>query len=183
MSNNSENKEKNLKSQKLKPINVTKEKWNERVAQISRVTKVCKGGKKLSFKAIVIVGNEMGQVGVGIGKADDVINAITKGINDAKKNIISVPLTKTNTIPHLTIGTYGACQTLIKPASAGTGVIAGSSIRLVLELAGVKNILAKQLGTNNVLNNARATIAALLNLRTLKNIANERDLPIEHFIP
>jgi small subunit ribosomal protein S5 len=95
----------------------------------------------------------------------------------------SINLTKTNTIPHLTIGTYGACQTLIKPASAGTGVIAGSSIRLVLELAGVKNILAKQLGTNNVLNNARATIAALLNLRTLKNIANERDLPIEHFIP
>jgi len=87
MSNNSENKEKNLKSQKLKTINVTKEKWNERVAQISRVTKVCKGGKKLSFKAIVIVGNEMGQVGVGIGKADDVINAITKGINDAKKTL------------------------------------------------------------------------------------------------
>ena len=85
MSNNSENKEKNLKPQKLKPLISSKEKWNERVAQISRVTKVCKGGKKLSFKAIVIVGNEMGQVGVGIGKADDVINAITKGINDAKK--------------------------------------------------------------------------------------------------
>lgn len=160
---------------------ITKEKWNERVAQISRVTKVCKGGKKLSFKAIMIVGNELGQVGVGVGKADDVLNAITKGINDAKKNIITVPITKTNTIPHLTIGLNGACKIMIKPASPGTGVIAGGSIRTVLELAGIKNILAKQLGSNNILNNARATILALENLKTIKIVANERNLPIEHF--
>lgn len=158
-----------------------KDKWNERVAQISRVTKVCKGGKKLSFKAIIIVGNELGQVGVGVGKADDVINAISKGINDAKKNLIIVPITKTNTIPHLTIGRSGACKILIKPASPGTGVIAGSSIRIVLELAGIKNILAKQLGSNNILNNARATIFALENLKTMKIVANERNLPLEHF--
>jgi small subunit ribosomal protein S5 len=160
---------------------ITKEKWNERVAQISRVTKVCKGGKKLSFKAIMIVGNELGQVGVGVGKADDVLNAITKGINDAKKNLITVPITKTNTIPHLTIGLNGACKIMIKPASPGTGVIAGGSIRTVLELAGIKNILAKQLGSNNILNNARATILALENLKTIKIVANERNLPIEHF--
>ena len=163
------------------PQMITKEKWNERVAQISRVTKVCKGGKKLSFKAIMIVGNELGQVGVGVGKADDVLNAITKGINDAKKNLITVPITKTSTIPHLTTGLNGACKIMIKPASPGTGVIAGGSIRTVLELAGIKNILAKQLGSNNILNNARATISALENLKTIKIVATERNLPIEHF--
>ena len=179
--NNLDNKEKIIKKLKVKPQNFLNEKWNERVAQISRVTKVCKGGKKLSFKAIIIVGNEKGTVGVGVGKADDVINAISKGITDAKKNLIKVPITKTNTIPHLTEGINGACHTLIKPASPGTGVIAGSSIRTVLELAGIKNILAKQLGTNNILNNARATISALKNLKTTSKIASERSLPLEHF--
>ena len=176
-----DNQEKLLKPQKTNNQIPIKEKWNERVAQISRVTKVCKGGKKLSFKAIIIVGDELGQVGVGVGKAGDVINAISKGINDAKKNLILVPLTKTNTIPHLVIGTNGACQCLIKPASPGTGVIAGGSIRIVLELAGIKNILAKQLGSNNILNNARATICALKKLKTTKIIAQERNLPLEHF--
>ena len=114
-------------------------------------------------------------------KALEQINAITKGINDARKNLISVPLTKTNTIPHITVGRCGACSALIKPASPGTGVIAGSSIRTVLELVGIKNILAKQLGTNNVLNNARATISALASLKTTKTVALERNLPIEHF--
>jgi len=158
-----------------------KEKWNERVAQISRVTKVCKGGKKLSFKAVVIIGNEAGQVGVGVGKADDVITAISKGITDARKNVILVPITKTNTIPHLTEGNFGACRTLIKPASPGTGVIAGSSIRTVLELAGIKNILAKQLGGNNILNNARATIIALKTLKTPKVVAFERNVSLDKF--
>jgi small subunit ribosomal protein S5 len=181
MLNSSENKEKGSKIQKSRTLGLLKEKWNERVAQISRVTKVCKGGKKLSFKAIVIVGNELGQVGVGIGKADDVINAISKAITDARKNVITVPITKTNTIPHLTYGNYGACRTLIKPASPGTGVIAGSSIRTVLELAGIKNILAKQLGTNNVLNNARATICALENLKTPLTVSIARNLPLEKF--
>jgi small subunit ribosomal protein S5 len=181
MLNNQDKQEKISKTQKTKPQNIIKSKWNERVAQISRVTKVCKGGKKLSFKAIMIVGNELGQVGVGVGKADDVINAISKGITDAKKNLINVPITKSNTIPHLTIGRSGACQTIIKPASQGTGVIAGGSIRTVLELAGVKNILAKQLGGNNILNNARATISALANLKTTRMVAAERNLPLEHF--
>ena len=174
-----ENKEKTLKRQSSRASLVSKEKWHERVAQISRVTKVCKGGKKLSFKAIVIVGNELGFVGVGIGKADDVINAISKAITDARKNVINITITKTNSITHLSYGDFGACRALIKPASLGTGVTAGSSIRIVLELAGIKNILAKQLGTNNILNNARATICALQNLKTPLAVSIMRNIPLE----
>lgn len=178
MLNSQDNKEKNPRSGKSRG---QKEKWNERVVQINRVTKVCKGGKKLSFRAVVIIGNENGQVGVGVGKADDVINSITKAITDARRNLITVPITKTQTIPHLMIGNFGACSILIKPAAQGTGVIAGSSTKTVLELAGIKNILSKQLGAGNILNNARATISALENLKTPAKVAFERDLPIEKF--
>jgi small subunit ribosomal protein S5 len=181
MVNSQENKEKTKRKSRIKSSSSASEKWNERVIQISRVTKVCKGGKKLSFRAIVVVGNEVGQVGVGVGKADDVINAITKGITDARRQVITVPITKTDSIPHLTIGRFGACQTLIKPAGEGTGVIAGSSSRTVLELAGIKNILAKQIGQSNILNMARATICALQNLKTPAMVANERALPLEKF--
>jgi small subunit ribosomal protein S5 len=177
MDNSQEKERKNPRRQQRTP----REKWNERVVQISRVTKVCKGGKKLSFRAVVIIGNENGQVGVGVGKAEDVINAITKGIADAQRNIITVPITKSSTVPHLNYGVFGACRVLIKPASQGTGVIAGSSIRTVLELAGIKNILAKQLGGNNQLNNARATIVALQTLKTPTISAQERNLPLEKF--
>ena len=158
---------------------VKKEKWNERVVQINRVTKVCKGGKKLSFRAVVIVGNEMGKVGVGVGKANDIIKAIAKGVTDAKKHQIFVQLTNASTISHLTIGNFGSAKALLKPASDGTGVIAGSSIRTILELLGVKNILAKQLGSNNILNNARATICALKNLKTPTEVAEERNISID----
>ena len=161
--------------------NAPREKWSERVIQISRVTKVCKGGKKMSFRAVVVIGNERGQVGVGVGKADDVIGAITKAITSARREIIDVFLTKTKTVPHGIIGEFGAARVLIKPASQGTGVIAGSSIRTVLELAGVKNILAKQLGSDNLLNNARATINALQNLKNATSVAMERDVPVEKF--
>ena len=171
--------EKERKTTKSRQQRAPRERWNERVVQISRVTKVCKGGK--SFRAVVIIGNENGQVGVGVGKAEDVINAITKGISDAQHNIINVPITKTSTVPHLNYGTFGACRVLIKPASQGTGVIAGSSIKTVLELAGIKNILAKQLGGNNQLNNARATICALQTLKTPAIVAKERNLPLEKF--
>ena len=112
MDNSQEKERKNPKRQQRTP----RERWNERVVQISRVTKVCKGGKKISFRAVVIIGNENGQVGVGVGKAEDVINAITKGIADAQRNIISVPITKTNTVPHINYGVFGACKVLIKPA-------------------------------------------------------------------
>lgn len=153
--------------------------WEQRLVQIQRVSKVVKGGKKLSFRATVIVGNQSSQVGVGVGKADEVSTAIKKAVNDARKNLITIPLTKTKTIPHNIIGVDGACKVLIRPAGPGTGVIAGSSIRMVLELVGVQNILAKQLGGNNLLNNARATILALKSLKTTKQVAQEREIPLE----
>ncbi|MFM1843205.1 MAG: ribosomal protein [Cyanobacteriota bacterium] len=154
--------------------------WQERVIQIRRVSKVVKGGKKLSFRAIVVVGNESGQVGVGVGKAGDVIGAVRKGVADGKKQLIDVPLTKANSITHITNGVSGGAKVVVRPAAPGTGVIAGGAVRTVLELAGVKNILAKQLGSNNPLNNARAAINALETLRTFSEVAEERGLPVEH---
>ncbi|GBF79898.1 30S ribosomal protein S5 [Aphanothece sacrum] len=154
--------------------------WQERVIQIRRVSKVVKGGKKLSFRAIVVVGNENGQVGVGVGKAGDVIGAVRKGVADGKKQLIDVALTKSNSITHLVNGTSGGAKVIVRPAAPGTGVIAGGAVRTVLELAGVKNILAKQLGSNNPLNNARAVVNALEALRTLAEVAQERGVPLEH---
>lgn len=153
--------------------------WQERVVQIRRVTKVVKGGKKLSFRAIVVVGNEKGQVGVGVGKAADVIGAVKKGVADGKKHLVDVPLTKTNSIPHPATGEGGGARVMMRPAAPGTGVIAGGAVRTVLELAGVKNILAKQLGSGNPLNNARAAVEALSSLRTFADVAEERGVPIE----
>lgn len=154
--------------------------WQERVIQIRRVSKVVKGGKKLSFRAIVVVGNERGQVGVGVGKAGDVIGAVKKGVADGKKHLIDIPLTKSNSIPHPIDGIGGGAKVMMRPAAPGTGVIAGGAVRTVLELAGVRNILAKQLGSSNPLNNARAAINALSTLRTLGDVAEERGIPIEN---
>jgi len=153
--------------------------FQERVVQIRRVTKVVKGGKKLSFRAIVVVGNEKGQVGVGVGKASDVIGAVKKGVADGKKHLVEVPLTKSNSIPHPATATGGGAKVMMRPAAPGTGVIAGGAVRTVLELAGVKNILAKQLGSDNPLNNARAAVNALAELRTLGDVAQERGIPVE----
>lgn len=146
-----------------------KSEWLERVVAIQRVTKVVKGGKKMSYRAIIIIGNEQGKVGVGVGKAGDVITAVRKGVTDGKKNIISVPLTSSSSIPHPTNGRFGAAKLVLRPSAQGSGVIAGSSIRTVLELAGIKNILSKQLGSKNLLNNARATIQGLSTLRSYSN--------------
>lgn len=154
--------------------------WQERVVQIRRVTKVVKGGKKLSFRAIVVVGNERGQVGVGVGKASDVIGAVKKGVADGKKHLIEVPLTKNNSIPHPATGQGGGAKVMMRPAAPGTGVIAGGAVRTVLELAGVRNILAKQLGSDNPLNNARAAVDALSTLRTFAEVAEQRDISLEH---
>ena len=147
----------------------TKIDWLERVVAIQRVTKVVKGGKKMSFRAVVVVGNEHGKVGVGIGKAGDVITAVKKGVTDGKKHIINVPLTSSNSIPHPITGRFGAAKLVLRPSAPGSGVIAGGSVRTVLELAGVKNILSKQLGSNNLLNNARATLEGLSSLRSFNN--------------
>ena len=143
--------------------------WSERVVAIQRVTKVVKGGKKLSFRAVVVVGDEQGQVGVGVGKAGDVITSVRKAVTDGPKNVITVPLTSSNSIPHKIDGRFGAAKLVLRPSAPGSGVIAGGSIRTVLELAGVKNILSKQLGSNNLLNNARATVNGLSNLRSYKH--------------
>lgn len=168
---------------KKKKGNRTKEKettWQERVIQIRRVSKVVKGGKKLSFRAIVIVGNERGQVGVGVGKASDVIGAVRKGVADGKKQLIDISLTKNNSITHVAKGAAGGASVIIRPAAPGTGVIAGGAVRTVLELAGVKNILAKQLGSKSPLNNARAAVNALETLRSFSEVAQDRGLSLEH---
>ncbi len=168
---------------KARKSNRTKEKesdWQERVVQIRRVTKVVKGGKKLSFRAIVVVGNERGQVGVGVGKANDVIGAVQKGVADGRKHLIDIPLTRANSIPHPVQGRGGGAAVMMRPAAPGTGVIAGGAVRTVLELAGVRNILAKQLGSGNPLNNARAAVTALASLRTFVDVAAERGIPVEN---
>ena len=169
-----------MNTAKRKTIRKQKNKvFQEKVIQIRRVTKVCKGGKKLAFRVVMAIGNENGLVGVGVGKADDVVNAISKGITDAQRNLTNVILTKTKTIPHIVTGDFGACSVLVKPASQGTGVIAGSSIRILLELAGIKNIVAKQLGSKNLLNNARATIRAFENIKNPMTVVQDRDILFE----
>jgi small subunit ribosomal protein S5 len=145
-------------------IRLSKVKYEEKIVQIKRVTKVVKGGKKMTFRAIVIIGDNKRKVGVGIGRAEDVNLAIDKAVLNGKKNLINVPLTLKYSVPHVVTASYGACSIMLRPASQGTGVIAGGSVRTVLELAGIKNILAKQFGSNNILNNAKATILALTTL-------------------
>jgi small subunit ribosomal protein S5 len=145
-------------------IRLSKLKFEEKIVQITRVTKVVKGGKKLTFRAVVIIGDNKRKVGVGIGRAEDVNLAIDKAVLNGKKNLINVPLTIQYSIPHVVKSGFGACSIMLRPASGGTGVIAGGSVRTVLELAGIKNILAKQFGSSNILNNAKATILALTNL-------------------
>ena len=156
--------------------NLNEPKFIERLIKISRVSKVTKGGKKLSFRAIVVVGDENGQVGVGVAKADDVVNAFKKAKTDGKKNLITVPITKSLSIPHNVIGNFGACKIIMRPSIEGSGVIAGGAVRTVLEVAGIKNVIAKQLGSNNLLNNARASIVALDNLTTSSQVAKKRDI-------
>jgi len=148
----------------------------ERLIKISRVSKVTKGGKKLSFRAVVVIGDENGKVGVGVAKADDVVNAFKKAKTDGYKNLIELPLTKSLSIPHHTVGNFGACKVIVRPSIEGSGVIAGGAVRIVLEVAGVKNVIAKQLGSDNLLNNARATICALQSLTTKSEVAKKRDL-------
>jgi small subunit ribosomal protein S5 len=149
------------KSKKRSTIKLSKKKYKEKILQVKRVTKVVKGGKKLSFRAVVVVGDGKRKVGVGIGKASDVSLAIEKSILDAKKNFINIPLTHSSSIPGSSSANLGASTIILRPAARGTGVIAGGSVRTVLELGGIKNILGKQLGSKNLLNNAKATIKAL----------------------
>ena len=150
----------------------------EKVVKIGRVTKVVKGGRNFRFSALVVVGDEKGNVGAGMGKAVEIPDAIRKGIDSAKKNMIKVPLVGTS-LPHEIIGRFGAAKVLIKPAAPGTGVIAGGAVRAVLELAGVRDVRAKCLGSNNAINIVKATIAGLTAMRTVADVAKDRGIPVE----
>lgn len=161
------------KSQGVKNMKASEIDLTEKVVAIKRVAKVVKGGRRFSFSAIVVVGNGDGVVGYGLGKANEVTSAITKGVDDAKKNLITVPVLK-GTIPHEMLGKYGGGRVLIKPAAPGTGVIAGGAMRAVLESAGVKDVLAKSKGSSNPHNVVKATFDALLKLRDPYMVAQQR---------
>ena len=154
----------------------------ERVVEINRVAKVVKGGRRFSFTALVVIGDEVDRVGVGYGKAREVPLAITKAVDDAKKNLFTVPKHGT-TITHEILGRFGAARVFLRPASEGTGVIAGGGVRAVLELAGIRDVLAKSLGTTNPINMARATVAALKGLRRPEDVARARGKTISEILP
>src|SRR5207237_4436993 len=154
----------------------------ERVIEINRVAKVVKGGRRFSFTALVVIGDETERVGVGYGKAREVPLAITKAVDDAKKNLFTVPKHGT-TITHESLGAFGAARVLLRPASEGTGVIAGGGVRAVLELAGIRDILAKSLGTTNPINMLKATVNGLQRLRRPDEVAATRGLTISQVLP
>lgn len=154
----------------------------ERVVSINRVSKTVKGGRRMQLTALVVVGDGNGKVGLGMGKSQEVPNAIKKGVEDAKKNMFKVPLTKDGSIPHEIMGTYGAGRVLIKPAVPGTGVMAGGPVRAIMELAGVKNVITKSLGTSNAMNIVKAAAEGLKAMESPEQVAARRGVSVNQVL-
>ncbi len=161
----------------IRRVKTTDIELKDRLVAINRVTKVTKGGRHFSFAAIVVVGNENGIIGFGLGKANEVTTAISKGIEDAKKNLIRVPILN-HTIPHEQTAKYGGAEVFLKPASHGTGVVAGGAMRAVLESVGIKNVLAKSKGSSNPHNLVKATVEALVSMRDAYTVAHQRGIAV-----